>query len=121
MKRSVFTWDCEKGTRTFNHSAACLPGLPIASGSSTFQKYYTRFRQSMNDAISMVYSSHATTLPKNEFNKETSFDPRYVTDDEASDNKEKHMEARGDKKTVINDEPLNTKWEDDSNSYKLGQ
>eukprot|EP00957_Ditylum_brightwellii_P156749 11930753-Ditylum_brightwellii.AAC.1 len=31
------------------------------------------------------------------------------------------MEMRETKRQVINDEPLYTKWEDDSNSYKLGQ
>eukprot|EP00957_Ditylum_brightwellii_P019128 1441211-Ditylum_brightwellii.AAC.1 len=75
MKRSVFAWDREKGTRTFNHSAVCLPELPIASGFSTFQYCYTRFRPLMNDAISMVYSLHVTTLPKDGYNKDTSFEP----------------------------------------------
>eukprot|EP00957_Ditylum_brightwellii_P089353 6803198-Ditylum_brightwellii.AAC.1 len=99
----------------------CLPELPIASGFSTFQHYYTRFRQSMNDAIYMVYSSHVITLPKDGYNTDTSFEPKFVTDNEALDTQKKPMEMKDTKRTVINDEPLHTEWEDDSNSYKLGQ
>eukprot|EP00957_Ditylum_brightwellii_P112000 8541023-Ditylum_brightwellii.AAC.1 len=31
------------------------------------------------------------------------------------------MEMKETKRTVINDDPLHTKWEDDSNCYRLGQ
>eukprot|EP00957_Ditylum_brightwellii_P075962 5774346-Ditylum_brightwellii.AAC.1 len=86
-----------------------------------FQHYYTRFRQSMNDATPMVYSAHVTTLPKDGYNKDTSFEPKFVTDNEAPDTQKKPMEKRETKRTVINDKPLHTKWEDDSNTYKLGQ
>eukprot|EP00957_Ditylum_brightwellii_P151604 11545274-Ditylum_brightwellii.AAC.1 len=71
----------------------------------------------MNDAISMVYSSHVTTLPKDGYNKDTSFESKFVTDNKAPDTQKKPMELRETKRTVINDEPLYTKWEDD----KLGQ
>eukprot|EP00957_Ditylum_brightwellii_P062485 4742179-Ditylum_brightwellii.AAC.1 len=75
----------------------------------------------MNDAIPIVYSSQGTTLPKDEYSKDTSFEPQFDTDNEASDTQKQPMETRETKRQVINDEPLHIKWEDDSNSYKLGR